>query len=265
MALRPALPFLLVAILAAVVYVPGIGGGFAFDDYFAIVLNDELDIDPGRPVTLLDAAFSSTSGPLKRPVAMLSFAANRTLTGIDPVPFKLTNIAIHVVNAVLVLLLLQLICTALRPSSRSASAAVACVAAALWAVHPLNLTSVLYVVQRMTSLCTTWMLIALVFYAAIRVRQIQGRRVAGFWWMPVVVSGALGLLTKETAVLLPLYVVVLEFSVFRFEAGSRLRPIYRAAVIAGTCSVAAILILTPDTLLGGYAGRSFSLAERLLT
>ncbi|MCZ6773571.1 MAG: hypothetical protein O7G83_16555 [Proteobacteria bacterium] len=265
MALRPALPFLLVAILAAVVYVPGIGGGFTFDDYFAIVLNDELDIDPARPVTLLDAAFSSTSGPLKRPVAMLSFAANRTLTGIDPVPFKLTNIAIHVVNAVLVLLLLQLISTALSPSSRSASAAVACVAAALWAVHPLNLTSVLYVVQRMTSLSGTWMLIALVLYAAIRVRQIQGGRVAGFWWLAVVASWALGLLTKETALLLPLYVVVLECSVFRFEAGSRLRSIYRGAVIAGTCSVAAILILTPDTLLGGYAGRSFSLAERLLT
>ncbi|MGE4617400.1 MAG: hypothetical protein AAEJ43_10340 [Gammaproteobacteria bacterium] len=265
MALRPALPFLLVAILAAGVYVPGIGGGFAFDDYFAIVLNDELDIDPARPSTLLDAAFSSTSGPLKRPVAMLSFAANRTLTGIDPVPFKLTNIAIHVVNAVLVLMLLRLICAALTPSSRSVSAAVACVAAALWAVHPLNLTSVLYVVQRMTSLCSTWMLIALVLYAAIRVRQIQGRRVAGFWWMAVAVSWALGLLTKETAILLPLYALVLEYSIFRFEAGSRLQPIYRRAIIAGTFAVAAILILAPDALLSGYAGRSFSLAERLMT
>ena len=59
MALRPALPFLLVAILAAGVYIPGIGGGFVFDDYFAIVLNDELELDPKRPVTLLDAALRS--------------------------------------------------------------------------------------------------------------------------------------------------------------------------------------------------------------
>ena len=265
MAFKSTLAWVSLAILAATVYLPGTKGGFAFDDQFAIVLNEPLSLATFSPDALLDAAFSSNSGPLRRPLAMLSFAVNRTLTGLNPTPFKLTNIAIHALNAVLLLRILSRILPALVPFGAPRSSGIAWVVAAVWAAHPINLTSVLYVAQRMTSLSSTWMLLAVLAYTMLRMRQIEKGAVVGSLWIAVFACGICGILTKETALLLPLYIFIVEIVVFRFQASVRLRPIYYSAIVAGV-SVAAVLVLSAsDIVFAGYAFRSFSPAERVLT
>ena len=265
MALKSALAYFFLALLAATIYIPGAKGGFAFDDYFAIVLNDELVLKSFGHDALLDAAFSSNSGPLRRPIAMLSFAVNRSFTGLDPTAFKLTNIAIHAVNALLILFIVRRILPVLAPSSATRSLGADWVVAALWAAHPINLTSVLYVAQRMTSLASTWMLLALVAYVILRMRQIEGRHAVVPWWIGVFACGVCAILTKETALLLPLYVFIVEFVVFRFQAAPRLRPIYYGLITAGILAGILIVVREADIVFAGYAGRSFSPAERVLT
>ena len=88
---------LAVLVATALVYLPGLSGGFAFDDYPNIVTNTSvseatLDIDD-----LAQAAWSGAAGPLRRPIAMLSFALNYATSGDAPLPFKLTNLIIHLV------------------------------------------------------------------------------------------------------------------------------------------------------------------------
>ena len=245
-------------------YLPGLAGGFAFDDGHAIVDNHALVVPQWSLTALLDAAFSSPeTGLAMRPLAMLSFAANRSLNGPDPFAFKLTNIAIHALNALLVLALLRQLLPRLAPRAPLAATAWWCAAA--WAVHPINLTSVLYVVQRMTSLASTFMLAALLIYAHARNRHLAGHAPWPGWWLMVALCAVLALLTKETAVSLALYLPVLELSVFGWRAAPGLRRFYAVAAVVGGLTAIAVLVAFPDPIFGSYRVREFTPSERLLT
>src|SRR5690606_10458044 len=105
-----------------------------------------------------------------------------------------------------------------------------------WALHPLQVSSVLYIVQRMQTLATFFIAIALWAYVRARMAQIEGRPgrtrllLTGLAW-----AGGLG--SKEDAVLLPAYLLALELTVFRFQAADlslsrRLRNGYLLAAVA---------------------------------
>src|SRR5574338_108987 len=98
---------LLLVLLVAAIYWPGRGGGFVFDDFPNIVDNAALHVTTWDRHAWLAAVFSSNSGLGHRPLAVATFALNHVFTGLDPVPMKLTNIAIHALNACLVLGLLR--------------------------------------------------------------------------------------------------------------------------------------------------------------
>ncbi len=120
-ALRKWLPWALlaVAVLAtAAAYWPGRTGGWVFDDYPNIVDNQAIHITPGHAslTAWVNAALSSPASFLHRPLASITFALNWLQGGGDPLPFKLTNIAIHLVNGVLLFCMLRTLLrlTALR-------------------------------------------------------------------------------------------------------------------------------------------------------
>jgi hypothetical protein len=217
--LRPAWPFLLLAILVAAVYWPGRGGGFEFDDYPNIVDNTALHVTNWDRHAWLAAVFSSDSGIGHRPLPMATFALNHVFTGLDPMPMKLTNIAIHALNACLVLCLLRVLLALAAPAidarRREWSARFA---AAAWALHPINLMGVLFVVQRMESLCHAFVFAGLWLYLLGRQRQLAGD--PGGW--PRILAGivggtGLGVLCKESAVLLPLYAACMELCLLGFR------------------------------------------------
>lgn len=261
---RPlALTLLALAALAVLVYLPGLPGDFAFDDYHAIVNNAALDLPRLDVDALLDAALSAQyTGPLSRPLAMLSFAANRTLFGPDALSFKLVNIAVHGLNAVLVYLVLARLLPALAPR---APAGLPLALAALWAAHPLNLTAVLYVVQRMTSLSATFALLTLWLYLGARQRQCAGQAPLRGSWLAVASAGTAAVLVKETALCLPLWFLLLETFVLRTPA--RAWPI-RGWLWLGAIVAVALAVQGPAVIayvMRGFAGREFDLVERLWT
>ena len=256
---RTVLAAALLIALVVLVYLPGLHGGFAFDDYHSIVQNPTLELHNFDLDSLLDAAMSGVgTGPLGRPLAMLSFAANRTLGGLDPWSYKLTNIVIHALNALMVWALLWRLLPALSPRTPRGAA---WLIAGLWALHPINLTSVLYVVQRMTSLASSFMLLSLLVYVGCRQRQMAGRAVplAGIFGCATLALHAL--LCKEAALSLTLYVLLIE--------GCALRRPPLAPATRGVLGMAAVAIVLAGlwyfwrVLLPGYAYREFTLPERL--
>jgi protein O-mannosyl-transferase len=68
--------FWLGLLLTTIVYWPGLHGGYFFDDFPNIVENRAVQLTALAPAQLQDAALSSPSRELKRPLAMLSFALN---------------------------------------------------------------------------------------------------------------------------------------------------------------------------------------------
>ncbi len=255
--------------LTSFVYWPGLSGQFIFDDIPNIVWKEAVHLDTLSLVTLWDAWSSGHAGPLKRPIAMVSFALNHLVAGLDPWSFKLTNLVIHLGNGLLLFALARLLFLQVfgerAPQQHADHAAL--LAAALWLLHPFNLSPVLYVVQRMTLLAALFTLAGLTAYAYGRRR---GGRSGWAWigsaylvWLP------LAALSKENGLLLPALLAAMEFFIFRFRAEGRQRRLlyllHGLAFLLPAALLAAYSLYRPQWFMDGYANRDFTLAERLLT
>lgn len=271
------LPVAILALLAATVlsYSPGLHGPFLFDDNSSITDNPALHLAGFAPHDLMHAAFSSHSGLLFRPISMLSFAFNYYLFGNDVFSFKLTNVIVHCINALLILWLTYRLLLNCRRRFQlnwtdNQLTWVAVVVAAAWALHPLNLTSVLYVVQRMTSLAALFTLAGMLAYLYGRERMQAGKTGWPLVWILTPLFGVLGLLCKEDAALLPLYLLVIEWLIFGFRDARQ--TVAKNIVVFYVCGLLlpgflgmAFLLTHSGYFLGGYAGRDFTLSERVLT
>ncbi len=266
-----------ICLLTTAAYWPGLRGPFILDDFNNISLNPQVAISDLDPRTLTQAMWSSDSGPLKRPLAALSFALNHYVADgfTDTFPYKVTNLVIHLLNTLLVYWLSYLLISRLR-AENTANARwplwVPVLTAATWGLHPLNLTSVLYVVQRMTSLSALFVFAGLIIFMYGRLRVQEGRR-HGYVLMTSGLLGGvlLGLASKENAALLTLLAVVIELIFFRAATkrgathNHRLRWYYALVVVMPWTLVSLWVVLTPQAILTGYTERDFTLTERLLT
>jgi hypothetical protein len=268
--LRTLLALAVILAVCAIAYLPGTGGSYAFDDYPNIVHNTDLQVTP-QSGGWMAAMLSSPSSDLQRPLAMLSFAANHYVTGLAPGPMKATNIVVHLFNIVLVFGLLTTLCRAL-PGTDDAGAQrrrlVVLFCSAGWALAPINLMAVLFVVQRMESLCHLFVFAGLWLYVSGRLRQREGR--GGLWLVLLGLIGGtgLGVLAKESAVLLPVYALSLELTLFHFRSnGRRDRGVVALFVVVLLLpAVLGLSWLLPKMLEPRvWSSRDFGLAERLLT
>ena len=263
---------ILLPVLVFAIYWPGLGGGFAFDDFPNIVNNTALHVTRAAWPEWLAAMLSSPATDLQRPLAMLSFAANHFFTGLDPSPMKASNIAIHAINSLLVFALVrQLVLSATRSLSDSGKKSrwIALFISLCWALHPINLMAILFIVQRMEILSHTFVFAGLWLYVLGRQRQIAGLSGWGRILTGLVPCTLLGILSKESAALLPLYALGVELCLFQFlgAAQTRDRRLYLLYVLVLVLpALVALAWLLPRSLSpGAYSTRNFSLAERLLT
>lgn len=259
-----------ILVLTAVAYWPGLRGGYAFDDFPNIVFNAGLHVTTLDWSAWIAAIFSSPASDLQRPLAMLTFAINHYFTGLDPAAMKLTNLAIHLVNALLVLSLVR---SLLRQAGVGASTTrrewTARFVAAAWALHPINLMSVLFVVQRMESLGHTFVFAGLYLYLRGRQRQLEG----GNGWVLIgiglLLCTALGVLAKESTVLLPLYAFCVELCFFGFRGRDghhdRKLHLFYFTVLFLPALLGLAWLLPRVMAPGAYVFRDFTLSERLLT
>ncbi len=264
----------LLVLAALLIYWPGLFGPLLFDDKPALTANGLVQIDGVTFDEWRVASFSSNSGPLRRPLAMISFAANHAVAGnFSPEVVKATNLAIHLAIAALLYFFNLATLRALELCSEgNTRQLLAITAAAIWLLHPLNVSTVLYAVQRMAQLATLFVVSGLLVFMRYRVRwAVQGASpgelwAAGLWLFFLAV---LAVLSKENGALLPWLIVVLEVSIFRgLWAGRpsrRLRFAGWIALAVPVLLVLAILMIDPGKLIGGYAGREFTLEERVLT
>ena len=265
--LRFCLLAVLLAALAVCLFMPGLGGDFIFDDTPNIVGNTVLHVGHLSVKNLLYAAYSFQPGHGSRSLSMLSFALDYWRGGLDPQVFKTTNLWIHgFTMLVLALMLRNLLVAAQWPERRAAGGAL--IMALLWAIHPLQISSVLYVVQRMQTLSTLFLVLGLWAYLAMRKAQLLGlpSRLQGIL---TILCWVLGFAAKEDALLLPLYTWVLELTVLRFRAA---RPSLASGLwqgygwLAGTGVAVYLLLIVPYFWSWqAYPGRDFNSWERLLS
>ncbi len=265
---------LLFAAWAMAIYWPSLDAPLYLDDY--TVLRDGSGLSGGE----------TPPAPRNRPLAVASFILVRLLFGDSPIPQRALNVLIHALAALGVFLLARELGGAAGslPGRTGGSKNTggrrdlfALAAASLWMASPALSQSVVYLVQRMTALSGAFTVWALYYYVKSRTSgEILAKRpiaLCAFLWL-------LALGTKETAVLLPLFALILEGTLLRPPGGFRetwrqreIKLLFAAA--AAVFSLAAFLYLYTEGGGGAYArmvaadshlpARNFTAAERLLT
>jgi hypothetical protein len=255
--------------IIAGVFAPGLSGGFLFDDYPTILQEPKVQLEQLSWAGLREASLAfHPEGGFPRPIAGFTLGLNHALgNGLEPFAYKLTNLAFHVANALLLFAWLMTLLS--TPSWRSHRPALAAAAITLlWAIHPLQVSTVLYVIQRMEMLWVTFALLALWQYTEGRLRQIRGEAGARKHFAIAGAAIPLGLMAKESAALIPFFLVALECVVFRFEAiDPRWTKAWRTLSLLGVAlgsTVYAALNLRYLRDPAAYASRDFDAMGRLL-
>ncbi len=257
----------LCAIATSLLYCFGLGGDFILDDAPTISDNPAVHVTTLDAASLASAAYGFENGGGSRALPMLTFGLDHWRAGLDPTAFKATNILIHALTTLAMAGFLRLLLSIAGWSARRAALGALAMALA-WALHPLLVSSVLYVVQRMQTMATLFVVLALWAYLKARQAQIDGQPSRRHWIL-VALSWVLALACKEDALLLPGFALVLELTVLHFRAqqptlAKTLRKGYLLASITGLALF--VLVIAPHYWQWDhYPFRDFSTYERLLT
>lgn len=255
-------------------YLPGLTGGFLFDDFANLSALGQTGPIHDAP-SFWRYITSGTADPTGRPIALLSFLVDAQNWPADPAPFKRTNLALHALNTGLLAATLRRLMASAPAHLAASRNLIAVGAAAVWCLHPLMVSTTLYVVQREAMLPATFVLLALLSWLHGRERWIQSSGRSGLGWL-ILGTGIctlLATLSKANGMLLPTLIGVLEISVLSAwsPAPAALQPRYRrlCLLLLGlpTLLILLYLIRTGIVLSGTdlSANRPWTIGERLLT
>lgn len=148
-------------------------------------------------------AFVSSGGPAAnwQPIAWLSLMLDAQIYGVAAPGFHLTNVLLHSLNAVLVLLLLRRLGVSLRWSA---------VCAAVFAWHPLRVESVAWIAERKDVLSACFGLTCLLLYVGYRRASAVAPARRRLQYAGALAAFTLGLLSKPMLVTLPAVLVLID-------------------------------------------------------
>lgn len=282
--LRVAAAALLLIAATFATYRGSLSGRLFFDDHSAIENNTNVHalVNPAtrwKWSTWVRAASSDVESPLSgRPVVSLSFALNHwwastihpsrmpNYEGLLPAHtpfFHYVNLALHIGVALLLFALVRR--TLLMPSfegrHRTSADAWAFCLALIWAVHPLNTETVVYVTQRTEQIVSLFLLLTIYCSA----RSLHGRSVP--WQIAAVVACLLGMASKENMIAAPLLVVAYDRA-FAFDSWSvafRSRRWFYLAIAATWGVLAYIMLQNPRGASVGFSDERLPWYEYLIT
>ena len=192
-------------LLAALVLVLGVAwiyapvrthGFVSYDDEVYLTANPH--VAKGLDPTEIAWVFTHDHAANYHPLTWVSHMLDVELFELEPGPHHLVNVALHALNALLVLALFARL---------TGSTAAAFLGAALFAWHPLRVESVAWASERKDVLC------ALFFLAAVHAHLSHARAPSAARLALVALCSALALLAKPMAVTLPAVLLVLDLGV----------------------------------------------------
>lgn len=252
-------------LLTAWAFAPGIGGSFIFDDEPNLMRWADIgDIRTLDDVTSF--IFSGINFP-GRPLSLLSFLVDDQSWLPDIVALKRTNLALHLVNTCLILWLSLKLMRCLMPGhSESRRVWLGLLATAIWSLHPLQVSNVSYVIQRMNLLSTTLELAGLLLF-------MQGREQLDRTPLRALLLCSLGIglftplaiLAKENGLLLCVFALLVEAMCYP-ASRQRWWAWWKLALLwAPLALFAAYCLITYRGFTIGYEARNYNAWERLLT
>lgn len=236
-----------------VVYLPAIDGEFIFDDLQYIQENPLLHDKAG----LWRIWFDPKANPQYYPVTFTTFWVEFQMWGLWPTGYHLTNILVHGLN---VLLLWQSLLRLAVPG--------AWVAAAVFAVHPVQVESVAWIAERKNVLSGFFAFFTLLLYLQFSFLEkhiLISYRYRGLLYSLIIVFFLAALLSKTAVCTLPVIILILLWWKKDHLARSDMLPLVPLFVIS-LCFAGATAFLEQDAKVVGAIGDkwNFNFVERLL-
>jgi protein O-mannosyl-transferase len=198
---------LLIAAVTFLLYAGALGYDFLnFDDLTNVVDNYHLSQLSAKDFKWM---FTGTAVSDYKPAVWLTYAVDRLVWGFNPLGFHLTNILLHIANALFVYWISLALLRRCGPGARDKGLAVAGAAlvSMLFSVHPQRVESVVWISERKDVLYGFFYLASLALY----LRWGSGTQARRTWiYVGFNVMGVFSLLSKPMAVSLPVIMLLLD-------------------------------------------------------
>ncbi len=190
---------LALAVLAA--FWPALNCGFVnYDDPFYVTANWR--VQSGLHWPAVRWAFTATDAANWHPVTWLSHLLDCQLYGLHPAGHHLTSLLLHLANSLLLWLLLRRMTGAFWRSA---------LAAALFALHPLRVESVVWIAERKDVLSAFLGLLAMSAYVRYTENSKSQIPNSNFFYAAALAFFALALMAKPMLVTLPFVLLLLDY------------------------------------------------------
>lgn len=195
---------ILIAVLTFLVYSNTFYASFHFDDTPNIVENYQI-----RNLNNLPSILTGSRG-----ITIATFALNYSIGGLNVVGYHIVNLAIHIINGILVYFLVFLTLSRLDigtdlKSVPNKAKKIAIYSALLFSVHPIQTQAVTYIVQRMEILASMFMLIGVLLLIKSKDASKTSARI--LLYGAVAVSYYMGFYSKEIAITLPAIIFLYDY------------------------------------------------------
>ncbi|MEX2353404.1 MAG: hypothetical protein WD709_04390, partial [Gammaproteobacteria bacterium] len=253
--------WLLLLAVTVGIYYPGLYSNFLLDD-----LNNLGGLGAVSEQGILNYLLSGFAGPSGRPLSLLSFALQHSAWPDNPFAFKAVNLAIHLACAALIFLICARISRHLQMQTGE-GLFFSFFVTAIWLLHPIQLTTVLYAVQRMTQLSALFVLLGIYLYLVMRERYMREPPSVSLPMMGLMIWACtlLAILAKENGILLLLFIPVISSTLLVNTPIPELKKWNRVVLGLPLVIFALYLIVTFESVRSSYGFRPYNMGERLLT
>lgn len=253
----------LTLVLVYFLYTPGLEGTSYYDDAHSL---DRLK-DVYELASAFYFTFSGDTGPLGRPLSLVTFVQYAPDWASWLPEILTTNILLHLVNGALVAWLTFALLSLTERYSHDHCTRTAIIAAALWLLLPINVSTTLIPIQRMASLSAFFVLAGLLFFlkglqhAPSYPKLSLTLQLAG-----LIIGTALAALSKESGFLLVLFALVIELTLLKSSPALTLyRKLRLAIYFVGALIIASSFLRVLVAPEDAYVLRVFSLSDRLIS
>ena len=226
----------LLSLATLAVFVQTVGFAFVdYDDNLYVTANPH--VKEGLTLAGVRWAFTTFAAANWHPLTWISLMLDWSIGGPGARVFHLTNLILHLADVLLLFFCLDRMTGRRLPSA---------VTAALFAIHPLHVESVVWIAERKDVLSTLFLLLTLVAYAGFVERPGLVRRIA------VVLLFALGLLAKPMLVTLPVLLLMLDAWPLRRQEPWRRLVLEKAPLLALSIATGVVTVVAQRQ--GGTVG-----------
>jgi tetratricopeptide (TPR) repeat protein len=253
--------FISLLIILLVVYSNTFDGNWQYDDFHNIVQNTNIHFNTISFDSIKAAIFS------QRPLPNISFGLNYYFNRLDVVGYHIVNLLIHYLSSIFLFLFVYntLKLPLLQERYKNIEYSVALLATFFWALHPIQVTSVTYIVQRMASMSGMFYILSM--YAYLKARTSNNAPISILFFIGSLSAGLCAIFSKENAVMLPVSIILFDLLLIHGASKNNLKKFFKifSLPLVLIFITGLIYLFCFSNILESYTVRDFTMTERLLT